>query len=236
MTKVAVIDPQSFEGKHAVSIHSVIAEKKAEANRGVTFAVVLKNDGNVRDRVGLKATVPSGWSCVVNERPVVPAGTARVVFLTLTPSAGTTGSTEVPLSAISAWNGTSEASTSVRVTIAALGAQVKGGDKVTANYAGFLLDGRLFDTSMEAVGKDAAMPKLNTSVGGWQGRPSYSSFPFTVGSGVIEGFTSLAKTAKVGETVTMHIPAKDAYATGNMYQRPLTGRDLVFELEIVSVG
>src|SRR3712207_7652363 len=41
-----------------------------------------------------------------------------------------------------------------RITIAPLGEPVAQGDAVTANYAGLLPDGRLFDTSMEAVGTD----------------------------------------------------------------------------------
>jgi hypothetical protein len=46
------------------------------------------------------------------------------------------------------------------------------------------------------------------------------------------GFTKLAQTAKVGETVTGRIAWQDAYASGDPYQSPLTRRDLVFELTI----
>lgn len=235
ITKASLVDARAYDAAHAVGLQPVIKEKKAEAQRPVTFAVVLKNEGNVRDAIGVRAVVPSGWSCSVNERPVVPAGTGRVVFVTVTPGQGATGTHDVDLVATSAWNGTAEAATKVKVTIATLGRAVKDGDSVTANYAGFLPDGRLFDTSMEAVGTDTAMPKFETP-GGWSGKTQYSPFPFTVGGGVIQGFTDLAKTAKEGETVTMRIPKEDAYAQGNMYQRPLTGRDLVFELEIVKIN
>lgn len=235
ITKAEVIEPVAFEADHKVGVHSVLSEKKAAAGRAVKFAVVLQNNGNTRDSVGLRASVPEGWTCAVNERPVIPAGTGRVVFLSITPAEGASGSTEIPIEATSAWNGTLPASSSIKVTMANFGRDIGQGDKVTANYAGFLPDGRLFDASFASVGNDPAMPKFDT-VGGWTAKSSYNTFGFTVGSGVIEGFTKLAKTAKEGETVTGHIPAADAYATGNMYQRPLTGRDLVFELEIVKLG
>jgi FKBP-type peptidyl-prolyl cis-trans isomerase len=53
---------------------------------------------------------------------------------------------------------------------------------------------------------------------------------------VVPGFSTLARSARVGETVTMRIPAEDAYPTGDVYQAPLTGRDLVFELKVLRIG
>lgn len=233
--KVEALDAAPFDAKHEVGVHVVLADKKAEAGRPVRFAVVVENAGNVRDRPLLTADVPAGWSCRVERDGVVPAGTARVVFLNLTPPAGAKDAS-IPLSVQSAWNGTAPAHANVNVTITTLGAQVREGDRVTANYVGFLPDGRLFDTSVEKVAQDPAMPKFTTT-GGYQprGAGQYQTFGFTVGSGVIAGFTNLAKTAKVGETVTGYIPQADAYAAGtaSVYQRPLTGKDLVFELEIV---
>lgn len=85
------------------------------------------------------------------------------------------------------------------------------------------------------MAEDLTQPKFET-LGGYRPRPAYDPFQFTVGQGVIPGFTNLALTAKEGETVAGRIPAQDAYATGDVYQRPLTGRDLVFELEIVSIN
>lgn len=231
--KAEPIEPATYEARHAVDAHVVIGEKRAEPQRAVRFAILLKNEGNTRDAIALTATPPTGWSCETSAPVVVAAETARVGFLTLTPPAGATGTTEIPL-AVAAASGAS-ANTTLRVTIGDLGREVADGDRVTGNYAGLLLDGRLFDTSMRAVADDPEQPKFDT-LGGFRAKPQYNPFQFTVGTGVIAGFTNLAKTAKVGETVTMEIPAEDAYATGNPYERPLTGRDLVFELEIVSLG
>lgn len=233
--KAEVVEGEAatYEAQHGVAAHVVVGEKKTEPGRETRFAVILKNTGNVRDRLALGAKPPEGWTCELPEPVVVDAGTARVVFLSVTPPSNAAGTNLVGLTVGSSSGATG--GTTLNVTIGDLGREIRDGDKVTANYAGLLPDGRLFDTSMQAVAKAPAQPKFNTT-GGFRDRGSYSTFPFTVGSGVIAGFTNLAKTAKEGETVTSYIPAKDAYATGNVYERPLTGRDLIFELEIVRVG
>lgn len=231
LTKAERVGPATFEAEHGADAHVVVPSKKAEPGRGVKFAVVLQNTGSTRDAMALAVFPPSGWACRADAPVTVAAGTGRVVFLTLTPPAGASGTVDIPVQVRSAHGATGE--DAVSIVMADLGGRVTEGDKVVANYAGLLPDGRLFDTSMPGVGQDPEQPKFAT-MGGWRDKPTYGTFPFTVGSGVIPGFTNLAKTAKVGETVTGLIPAKDAYATGNVYERPLTGRDLVFELEIVS--
>src|SRR5581483_11132536 len=235
--KAEVLDPVAYEAAHGVGVHPVVREKTTEAGRAATFAVVVENRGNVRDAPGLAARVPAGWTCSLAGLAAIPASTGHVAFLTLTPPANATDGANVTLTAASAWPGVPPATASVTVKLGRLGAQVKEGDKVTGNYAGVLTDGRLFDTSMLAVAKDPEQPLFNTT-GGYHARADdqYQPFGFTVGSGVIAGFTNLAKTARVGETVTALIPVQDAYAQGNVYQRPVVGKDLVFELEIQSVG
>jgi peptidyl-prolyl cis-trans isomerase A (cyclophilin A) len=235
LIKASLLDATPFEKRTGAGVHVVVKEKKAEPGRAVKFAVILRNTGNVRDAMAVTATTPAGWICKADGATIVPANDSRVVFLSLTPPARAAGTTDISVQAVAASG--ANATTTTKVTLAALGREVEQGDKVTANYAGILLDGRLFDTSMQAVGTDAEQPKFAT-VGGWREKTSYSSFPFTVGSGVIPGFTNLAKTAKAGETVTALIPQKDAYATGTAspYERPLTGRDLIFELEILTVS
>ncbi|HWG91928.1 MAG TPA: NEW3 domain-containing protein, partial [Candidatus Thermoplasmatota archaeon] len=237
-------------------VHSVIQGKKAEAGRPVSFAVILKNQGNVRDAINLTVQAPEGWTTSVRDptrlrtdvngiKPTDPvaAGTGRVVFATVTPPTGTAaGEYPVTFTARSQYAGTATASTQVGVSVGQLGAQVARGDSVSANYAGLLPDGRLFDTSIAAVANNNAQPKfLNT---GSDGRPTgfqahpYGPFSFDVGGNVIEGFTDLALTARVGETVVGYIPQERAYAarTSDQYTRPLTGHDLIFELEILSAS
>ena len=235
-----VVEPATFDAVHATGVHAVIAQKPATPGDPVTFAVVLKNEGNTRDAVALAAAVPAGWSCQIRYvDDVIPAGTARVAFLTLTPTADAPeGPAEIDLESRSAWEGAASGSDGIVVDVrASLGPQVQSGDNVRANYVGFLPDGRLFDTSMQRVATDPDMPKFATH-GGFRPRADgeYNTFDFEVGGpGVIGGFSQLALTARAGEIVTSYIESQHAYPRGDMYQRPLTGRDLVFELEILEI-
>lgn len=233
IVRVREVEPLAFEPRHEVALRPVLDAKVTEPGRDVTFAVILQNEGNVRDALALRATPPEGWGCAVSETPVVPAGTGRVVLLTLRPPAGAEGTVDVPLRVAGAWPGTAAADASVRVTLAGLGEPLREGDGVVVNYAGLLPDGRLFDTSIARLAQDPAQPKM-TSPGGFTDDPPYAPFTFTVGRGVIQGFTDLALRARIGETVTGIVPAEKAYRTGDMYEAPLTGRDLVFEMEVLS--
>ncbi|HUR70016.1 MAG TPA: peptidylprolyl isomerase [Candidatus Thermoplasmatota archaeon] len=237
IVKAELLDAARGETHPGALLHATIGSKKAEPGRDARFAIVLQNTGNTRDRMALGAAPPAGWTCALEGPVEVLPGSGRVVLLALKPPAGGVGTTRVPLLLASATGASANAS--VEVTIAPLGPSVKQGDKVTANYAGLLPDGRLFDTSLANVAHDEAQPKFAT-LGGFQVRPSYSAFPFTVGVNVIEGFTTLAKTARVGETVVGRIPQEQAYeyvpGQSNVYEDPLTGRDLIFELEILKVG
>ena len=238
---IQVVDPAPFAAAHAVGVHVVVPDKNATGGRGLAFALVLQNSGNVRDAPALDAAVPAGWACRVDAAATIAAGTARVVFLHLTPPAGAAGVVTVPLTARSAWNGTAVATGNVTIHLRDLGAQVRGNDQIVANYVGLLADGRLFDTSLASVAHDAAQPKLD-SPGGWREHPGYSPVRFNV-TGVIAGFAKLATGARVGETVTGPVPKEDAYMNANCpgkqspadtYCFPLLQRDLVFELEIVA--
>lgn len=232
--RFSAIEPLAVEERHEVGVHVVIPEKTIEAGRSVTYAVVVQNNGTTRDQVALGIRAPQGWTCSVDAHPVVPAGTGAVVLATLTPAKGE-GTQTIAFEAVSAWNGTASAVATTKATYGTLGAQVETGQRVRAQYAGLLPDGRLFDTSMVEVGQDAGQPKFAT-VGGWQEKPAYGPFTFVVGEGVIPGFSKLALRARAGETVVARIPWQDAYAQSDedQYAFPLLQRDLVFELKILS--
>lgn len=231
--RVTETQAQPIDPFHAVLVTPLLANKTTEAGHAVTFAIAVRNLGNARDAIALQPVVPDGWTCRVSDVPTVPAGTGRIVFLTLTPPRGADGPMDVPIAAVGAWG--ARANATLHVEVGELGRTVRDGDLVTGEFVGALPDGRVFDTSLASVANAATIPKFDTK-GGWQPRDTYTPFRFTVGAGVIEGFTDLATGAREGETVTGLVPAKDAYPTGNMYEDPLVGRDLVFELRIVRVG
>ncbi|PID34596.1 MAG: peptidylprolyl isomerase [candidate division SR1 bacterium] len=97
-----------------------------------------------------------------------------------------------------------------------MGKVVKNGDKITVDYVGKFTDGKVFDTSIESVAKEAGKYM--------EGRNYGSGLSFEVGAGqMIKGFDKGVVGMKVGETKTVEIPAIEAYGERR--------DDLVFEVE-----
>jgi FKBP-type peptidyl-prolyl cis-trans isomerase len=107
------------------------------------------------------------------------------------------------------------------------GENVKSGQTAKVNYAGYLLDGKYFDTSIESVAKDK-----NIFV---QGR-GYAPYPVVVGRRMViqgweEGLTLMNKGCKM----TLFIPSELAYG-------PRRGSDVIpensvlaFDMEVVDI-
>ena len=93
--------------------------------------------------------------------------------------------------------------------------QVKSGDKITVHYRGWLaLDGEVFDQSFNH---------------------SESGFTFTVGQGVIEGWSEGVVGMKLGEVRRLKIPYTKGYGEyGAGYTIPPFS-DLIFDVELVSI-
>jgi FKBP-type peptidyl-prolyl cis-trans isomerase FklB len=96
-------------------------------------------------------------------------------------------------------------------------------DTLSVDYTGMLLDGTVFDTSIEQVARDNDL--FNES-------RSYEPFELILGvSSVITGWHGALSLMKEGEKATALIPS--AYAYGNQAQGPIPANSvLVFELEL----
>ncbi|HWH09350.1 MAG TPA: hypothetical protein VNX21_09125, partial [Candidatus Thermoplasmatota archaeon] len=138
----------------------------------------------------------------------------------------------VPLRLASAWPGTPEAQASVRVTLGTLGEPVREGDRVTLNHVGLLPDGRVFDATLARAARDPDQPRLD-SPGGFDATRPLGPVTLTLGRDTLPGYTALATRGRLGETVVGRVAAADAYPEGNMYQNPLVGRELVYEVELL---
>jgi FKBP-type peptidyl-prolyl cis-trans isomerase 2 len=87
---------------------------------------------------------------------------------------------------------------------------VEKGDKITVDYTGRFIDGRVFDTSIEEIGKNESIPKSIT----FDPDKSYKPLTFTVGSGeMIEGFDEGVVGMRVGETRTITVPPHKGYGS-----------------------
>lgn len=82
---------------------------------------------------------------------------------------------------------------------------VKLGDNVSVDYTGSLPDGKVFDTSIESVGKENNIIK-----------PEYKPLNFTVGKNMlIKGFEEGVIGMKVGDSKTFPIPPERGYGPSN---------------------
>ncbi len=106
------------------------------------------------------------------------------------------------------------------------GAKIKDGDKVKMHYVGQLLNGTVFDCSLEDVAKANNM---------YVEQRKYEPLEFTVGEGrLIRGFEAAAKQMKKGGKAIVLIPSESAYGARDMgVIKPFS--PLLFTLEVVDV-
>ena len=84
---------------------------------------------------------------------------------------------------------------------------VKNGDNISVDYTGSLLNGKVFDTSIEKVAIENNLPPRGVG---------YEPLKFTVGKGqMIKGFDEGVIGMKVGETKKLTIPPEKAYGPIN---------------------
>jgi FKBP-type peptidyl-prolyl cis-trans isomerase len=120
-------------------------------------------------------------------------------------------------------------STGIRyiITKPGVGNNAKDGQTVNVNYAGYLLDGKYFDTNIEAVAKANGLHQ--------EGRP-YASYPVVLGQrGVITGWEQALRLMNKGAKMTVYIPSTLAYGSQGMGQRIGPDAVLAFDLEVVDI-
>lgn len=107
------------------------------------------------------------------------------------------------------------------------GANPSNGEQVEVNYTGKFLDGKVFDTSIESVAKDADV---------YSESRTYEPFSFLLGQRqVILGWDVGIKLLKEGGKATLILPSYLAYGPrGNSSIPPNTV--LLFEVELVNIN
>lgn len=106
------------------------------------------------------------------------------------------------------------------------GAEVKKGMKVKVDYAGYLLSGKLFDTSIRSIGQEN-----NFDRGGYPFQP----LDLTVGTGqVIRGWDEgLTTNMRVGGSRRLIIPANLGYGPQGMRPSIPPNATLVFDVKVL---
>lgn len=113
------------------------------------------------------------------------------------------------------------------ITKAGKGENAKDGQTAKVNYAGYLLNGKYFDTSVEALAKEKNLYQ--------QGRP-YTPYDIIVGqSQVIQGWHDAIKLMNKGSKMTVYIPSTLAYGSQKRSEDIIENSVLVFDLELVDL-
>src|SRR5258708_8489246 len=113
------------------------------------------------------------------------------------------------------------------ITKCGIGNNAQDGQTVKANYAGYLLDGKYFDTNIESVAKANNLYQ--------QGR-TYSPYDVTLGQhGVIQAWEEALKLMSKGSKMTVYIPSTLAY--GNRRASAIIAENsvLAFDMELVDI-
>lgn len=106
------------------------------------------------------------------------------------------------------------------------GQKVEIGREVSVNYTGRLLDGKVFDTSVESVAKDNDM---------YDARRGYSPMTYVVGQqSMIPGWEKGILNQPAGSKLTLIVPSSQAYGPQAVGSIPANST-LVFDIEILSV-
>ncbi|MBO6117642.1 MAG: FKBP-type peptidyl-prolyl cis-trans isomerase [Bacteroidales bacterium] len=115
----------------------------------------------------------------------------------------------------------------VKHLVSGKGAKVKNGDVVKINYTGQLLDGKVFDTSLESVAKEnnKYYPSRN-----------YEPLEFKIGEGrMIRGFEIAARQLSKGGKAVVLLPSYLAYGDRDMGDiKPYS--PLLFTVELVDIS
>jgi len=107
------------------------------------------------------------------------------------------------------------------------GENAKDGQTVKVNYAGYLLNGKYFDTSIESIAKEKKIFM--------EGR-GYTPIPVQVGrTAVITGWHEALKLMNKGCKMTVYIPSSLAYGKQRKSEDIVEDTVLAFDMEVVDI-
>jgi FKBP-type peptidyl-prolyl cis-trans isomerase FkpA len=114
------------------------------------------------------------------------------------------------------------------ITQAGQGENAKPGQTVKVAYAGFLLNGKCFDTSIEAVAKENGIFQ--------ESRQPYQPYGFILGQGaVIQGWDEIITLMNKGTKLKVYIPSTLAYGPQQRSADIVANSILTFDMELVDI-
>ncbi len=193
---------------------------KIYAGNSTTYIIIVKNNRDENDSVDISVvSKPSGWDVTLNQTKMnFTKKKSFGIFVMVNASQDAAkGDHKVKIEAVSGVDSTKYSLSITTKVIDEEGKKVLIGDKVEVDYLGYLVDFKVFDTSIEDIARNFAIQKTSD----FQVIASYEPLKVYVGPTdpdpedeyitSVEGFWEAIVGMKVGGSRTVVLPPRKAY-------------------------
>ena len=241
------------EVSYGVEADLLTDNHKTEAGYDTDFVMIIKNTGSITDTFDISVKSNDGGFTITiedtYESVVIESGKRKPVIINVKTSESSQGVLYAFMEISS--RGDRVQTADVKLTVDTdhdFGNKTSFGNSVDVHYAGILAsNSKLFDSSMEYIWDNYMHRKegvteqnrhtatLNANNIGCDGE-GYPTTDCEGGRGMIKGFDTKMVGMYEGQTLSVRIPAKDAYGEAGASSSDLAGEDLIFTIEMVKIN
>jgi len=241
------------EVSYGVEADLLTDNHKTQPGYDTDFVMIIQNTGLITDTFDISVKSNDGGFTITiednYESVVIESGKRKPVIINVQTSESSKGMLYAYMEIKS--RGDSGQTADVKLTVDTdyeFGNKTSFGNSVDVHYAGILAsNSKLFDSSMEYIWdnymhrKDGVTDQnkhidtLNANNIGCDGE-GYPTADCEGGRGMIKGFDAKMVGMYEGQTLSVRIPAKDAYGEAGASSSDLAGEDLIFTIEMVKIN
>lgn len=248
------------EVSYGVEANLLTDNHKTQPGYDTDFVMIIQNTGSITDTFDISVKSNDGGFTITVEEDyqsvVIEKDKRKPVIVNVETSESSKGMLYAYMEIRS--KGDSGQTVDVKLTVDTdyeFGNKTSIGNSVDVNYAGILAsDARLFDSSMESIWDSYQISKHYSQLGdqpvtdsnrhigtlnaqniGCDGN-GFPSEDCEGGRAMIKGFDAKMVGMYEGQTLSVRIPAKDAYGEAGASGSALAGEDLIFTIEMVTIN
>jgi len=241
------------EVSYGVEADLLTDNHKTQPGYDTDFVMIIQNTGLITDTFDISVKSNDGGFTITiednYESVVIESGKRKPVIINVQTSESSKGMLYAYMEIKS--RGDSGQTADVKLTVDTdyeFGNKTSFGNSVDVHYAGILAsNSKLFDSSMEYIWdnymhrKDGVTDQnkhidtLNANNIGCDGE-GYPTADCEGGRGMIKGFDTKMVGMYEGQTLSVRIPAKDAYGEAGVSTSDLAGEDLIFTIKMVKIN
>ncbi len=239
------------EVSYGVEASLLTDNHKTQPGYDTDFVVIVENTGSITDTFDISVKSNDGGFTIDIEDDfesvIIDNGKRKPIIVNVDTSESSTGLLYAYLEIKSRGDPAQTADVKLNVnTDYTFGNQTSRGDSVSAEYAGILArNANLFDSSMGQVWENYPHLKSGVTPRADSGNLQAANIGCD-GQGIpaeecdgsrqmIPGFDAKMVGMYEGQTLSVRIPAKDAYGEAGVSSSDLAGEDLIFTIEMVSI-